>query len=219
MGRKVERVLIGATYLYTHDINSQLTHIYQYVGDVPINEIRLMELDDMMIELANLNPNTNKPMAKKTLKSIKNTVVSAFNYAIDNSNLDRNPAKNMVIPKKAVKEERNALTLEEMNWLIDTPHRCRTAALIMMFCGLRLGETIPLQWSDIDYEKSLLTVSKSTYLVSANTYGVKRGTKNGKERTVPIPDILLNVLKEEQKNSQSRYICPKTDLDMQTPTS
>ena len=214
-----KRVLIGATYLYTHDINSQLTHIYQYVGDVPINEIRLMELDDMMIELANLNPNTNKPMAKKTLKSIKNTVVSVFNYAIDNSNLDRNPAKNMVIPKKAVKEERNALTLEEMNWLIDTPHRCRTAALIMMFCGLRLGETIPLQWSDIDYEKSFLTVSKSTYLVSANTYGVKRGTKNGKERTVPIPDILLNVLKEEQKNSQSRYICPKTDLDMQTPTS
>lgn len=214
-----KRVLIGATYLYTHDINSQLTHIYQYVGDVPINEIRLMELDDMMIELANLNPNTNKPMAKKTLKSIKNTVVSVFNYAIDNSNLDRNPAKNMVIPKKAVKEERNALTLEEMNWLIDTPHRCRTAALIMMFCGLRLGETIPLQWSDIDYEKSLLTVSKSTYLVSANTYGVKRGTKNGKERTVPIPDILLNVLKEEQKNSQSRYICPKNDLDMQTPTS
>ncbi len=60
-----KRVLIGATYLYTHDINSQLTHIYQYVGDVPINEIRLMELDDMMIELANLNPNTNKPMAKK----------------------------------------------------------------------------------------------------------------------------------------------------------
>ena len=89
----------------------------------------------------------------------------------------------------------------------------------MMLCGLRLGELIPLLWSDIDFCNSYVSVSKSVFLTRANQYEVKRGTKNGKDREVPIPHNLLRILKVEYANSQSRYVCPKTDLNMQTPTS
>ena len=60
-----KRVLIDATYTYTHDINSQLNHIYRYVGGISISQINLMELDEMMIDLAIENPNTHKPMSKR----------------------------------------------------------------------------------------------------------------------------------------------------------
>ena len=214
-----KRVLIDATYTYTHDINSQLNHIYRYVGGISISQINLMELDEMMIDLAIENPNTHKPMSKKTLKSIRNTTVAVFNYALDNCAISHNPAKNLIVPKKARQNERRSLTAEEIPWIINTPHRCRIAALIMMLCGLRLGELIPLLWSDIDFTNSVITISKSAYLVSANKYEVKNGTKNGKSRVIPIPKGLLKLLKHEYILSKSRYICPKTDLSMQTPTS
>lgn len=214
-----KRILVEATYLYTHDINAQLEHIYSFVGDIPISQIKLMQLDVMMTELASMNPNTGKPMSKKSLKSIKNTVSAIFDYAIDNFAISQNPAKNLIISKKAPREERRSLTPEEILWIIDTPHRCQISALIMMLCGLRLGELIPLLWSDIDFCNSYVSVSKSVFLTRANQYEVKRGTKNGKDREVPIPHNLLRILKVEYANSQSRYVCPKTDLNMQTPTS
>ena len=214
-----KRILIGASYLYTHDINAQLEHIYSFVGDIPISQIKLMQLDMMMADLASMNPNTGKPMAKKTLKSIKNTVSAIFDYALDNLVICQNPAKNLIIPKKAIREERRSLTVEEMLWIINTPHRGQIAALIMMLCGLRLGEVIPLLWSDIDFCNSYVSVSKSVFLTSANRYEIKHGTKNGKDRSVPIPHSLLILLKAEYAQSQSRYVCPKTDMAMQTPTS
>ena len=67
----------------------------------------------------------------------------------------------------------------------------RVAALIMLYCGLRRGEIIPLEWSDIDFINKQIAITKSVELKDSNNYTVKSHTKNGKDRYVSIPDNII----------------------------
>lgn len=210
---------IGISMGYKTAVTCQVKHLISFFGDTPINVIKPMYLDELIENLAINNPNTNKPASKKLLKEIRNTAIHIFEYASENSDYDRNPALKLKIPKNAPKSTRRPLTDEEIKWIVNMEHRARIPALIMIFCGLRSGEIIPLQWTDIDFDMAILPVCKSTNRISANKYEVKQGTKNGNSRLLPIPDDLLNELKIAKIKSTSRYICSKADGTMHTPTS
>lgn len=65
---------------------------------------------------------------------------------------------------------------------------------ISLFCGLRKGETLALQWSDIDFEQRIIHVSKSvTKLEDGVAY--KDPKTASSNRTVPMPDEVMALLK------------------------
>lgn len=70
-------------------------------------------------------------------------------YAIVNRVMDFNPVQGIELPPEYIhdedKEPRRALTEEEQKWIIaPTNHRAHTAAMIMLFAGLRRGELLAL---------------------------------------------------------------------------
>ena len=60
--------------------------------------------------------------------------------------------------------------------------RARVAALIMWRSGLRVGETVALEWRDIDVTAGSLLVRRS------------KGGKGGRGRTVPLHPDLASLL-------------------------
>lgn len=210
---------IGISDGYKTAIGSQVKYLTEYFGDIPVNNIKPMHISSLIEELAVKNPATNKPSSKQFLKDIKCVASNIFDFVSENTDYERNPAKKIKIPKNAPKAKRRALTSEEIGWIIKLEHRARLAALIMCFCGLRAGELIPLTWSDIDFENGMLNISKSVARTSTNGYTIKPGTKNGKNRKVPIPKGLMDEILNYKKISTSRFICPKSDDDMHTPSS
>ncbi len=215
-----EYKLFGASYTYTHDIQSKVCHINNYVGNIIVQDVKPMHLNNMVIEMAKQNPNTHKPSSKKLLKEIKCVAVAIFEYIIENSNIKSNPATKITIPKNTKKSVRRSLTKEEQNVVLNIQHKCHIASLIMMLCGLRTGELIPLRWEDVDIDNKTISINKSVYRISANKYGVKSGTKNGNSRIVPIPDNLLLLLKEAKESAKYEYITYKrVDGSMHTPSS
>lgn len=216
------RKLIGADYKYTNSISNFIRHLTKDIGNISIKNVNTIMIDDIIIKLAQENPNTHNPTSKKVLKQVKNTAVSIFDYAISNcTNITRNPARNVQIPKKAPQTERRELTVDEQKVILKLKHRARLPAMIMLLCGLRVGEVIPLKWTDINWEKKMLIVTKSTCQISANTYSVKKGTKNGKSRSVPIPTLLFEELMScfKENNLKSIYITHKLNGDIHTPSS
>lgn len=209
---------VGISDGYRNAISSQVRYLSDYLGDMPINTIKPMQICDMINELAVRNPNTKRPSSKQLLKDIRCVASSIFTYVSANTDYDNNPAKIVTIPKNAPKSTRRALTEEEIGWLINFDHKARLPALIMCFCGFRAGEMIPLLWTDIDFTNGEVKITKS---VSRKTggYKVKQGTKNGKNRKVKIPKSLLNELETYKDNAESRYVCPKADGDMHTVSS
>lgn len=201
------------------NLRCQLNHIYTFIGEKNLHEIKPLNVDDMLTKLAIENPNTRKPMAKKTLKDIKNTTSAVFEMAIENDVICKNVARNRMIPRRAPQKRRRALTTEEQKWIIETPHRARIAALIMMLAGLRRGELIPLTWQDINFDTLSISVSKSVYAIR-NKFYIKEGVKTGTEgRVINIPLDLAIELEKAKALSSSKFICPKLNGDMQSPTS
>jgi integrase len=85
--------------------------------------------------------------------------------------------------------------------------RRRPLLLTAIFTGLRTSELFGLRWSDIDLKRGVLHVRQR-----ADRYGVIGRPKSAAgERTVPLPPIVLNTLREW------KLACPKGERDLAFP--
>ena len=64
---------------------------------------------------------------------------------------------------------------------------------LAIITGCRRGELVALEWSDIDFDTGVLTVSKSAYQIKGEPTKIK-DTKTHKSRKVALPDYCLNML-------------------------
>ena len=77
--------------------------------------------------------------------------------------------------------------------------------LLCLYTGLRIGELLALEWSDVDFDKRELRVSKTCY----DKDGVRMvGTPKtwSSARVIPIPAKILPVLEALQAKGNSRYV-------------
>lgn len=155
-----------------------------------ISNIKPFDLQNILFSIAERNPHTQKAMAKKTVRSYIQIVTAIFDFAIDNRIIDFNPASKLKAPQGASEKHRRALTEEERQWVMEFEHRAKPSAMLMMLSGLRRGEATALQWSDIDFEKNTINVTKS-YNFKQNEF---KKPKNNKSRIVTVPQILIDYL-------------------------
>jgi len=187
------------------------------LNEIPISRITAYDIQEIIIDLAEKNPRTGKPTAKKTLSDIKNAAKQVLQLAVDNRVIDYNPALAVRIPRNAPKSERRALTDVEQQWIVSTPHRMQAAAMIMMYSGLRRGELIPLLWRDIDLEARTISVSKSVDLSRGKPI-LKDGAKTkAGVRVVDIPLVLADYLRGLDQSTE--LVCPGLSGEMYTVDS
>lgn len=178
-------------------IYSRVRFWKEEIGVCEVVKLRPVDIQPSINKLAESNPRTGEPSAKKTILSYIQILTAIFNYCIDNRVIDFNPATRLKIPSSARAEERRALTPTERQRVIEFEHRGKPAMMLMMFSGLRRGEATALMWSDIDFKKNTISVSKSYDFKQKQI----KPPKNGKSRTVTVPQILIDYLKTLPKES------------------
>lgn len=168
------------------------------LGSAQIGQIKPFELQTILFTIAEKNPNTGKPMAKKTIMGYIQVISAIFDFAFDNRVITYNPATKLKIPQTATATtQRRALTSEERKRVIEFEHRAKPSAMLMMMSGLRRGEATALQWNDIDFENNKISVTKS-YNFKTKEF---KTPKNGKSRVVSVPKILIDYLKTLPRKS------------------
>ena len=88
----------GLCYTYQQEIKNSIKHINKFIGELAIDKIKPVDIDNILLSLAKYNPNTHRPMSKKGLKGILNIANSIFEFAIDNDYITKNPARNRKVP-------------------------------------------------------------------------------------------------------------------------
>ncbi len=82
--------------------------------------------------------------------------------------------------------------------------------VICLYTGLRLGELLALEWTDIDFAKSELSVSKTCHDRKNESGRYCRYTNPPKTltsvRVIPLPKQLVPYLKAVKKRSKSLYV-------------
>jgi integrase len=69
--------------------------------------------------------------------------------------------------------------------------------LLLLTCGLRIGEVLALTWGDCDFGRELLHVRRTLTTTRAGL-AIGETTKSGKPRTLPLPAPVAAALREQR---------------------
>lgn len=201
------------------EVSPQRLYIYECriknlapLKEKELTKIRTMDIQDIIIEYSD-------KYSKSVLREIKSTAQQIIGLAVDNRVTDYNPACSVKIPDgRQSNQKRRALTEQEQRWIVETPHRARTSAMIMMYAGLRRGEVVPLLWCDIDLVNGIIRVNKSMER-SGSIWTVKQGAKSeAGVRNVYIPQILTDYLKSIERD-ENMLVCHDTSGNIMSLSS
>jgi integrase len=152
--------------------------------------------------------------AENTMTKVKLAAVQIMQIAMDNDVIYRNVFQKVTVPSvEAIK--RRPLTDEEKSLVTRTyaGHRMGVPALLLLYCGLRRGELIALTWGDITIKDKSINVNKGVVFNHNQPHIEKPKTAAG-VRTVPIPETIIDALKEYRKGIKSTMVCPSASGSM-----
>lgn len=204
------------------EYKAAIKHLNNRYENVSMRDITLSDFQVMINGLSLYNQNTGKPASKKLLNDIVKTAKKIFCYARDNNNSGIPDFFNsVVISKKASCTKRRALFEDEINRVIEMPHRAQTFAMLGLFSGLRRGEIIPLLWNDIDLNKGIIYVTRFCEFKENNPVLKNYGKSTNARRVVKIPPVLVEYLKNVKKtvDKTASLVCPNAKGTLHTKSS
>ena len=145
--------------------------------------------------------------AQKTLSNQRIVINRIFDYAVVEDDIKFNPCMSVQVPKGLPKTTRSAASMTDEEKIKTSNHEW-LFPFIAIYTGLRKGEILALQWKDIDFEKDIISVSKSVYHKFDRPYIKEPKTEAGK-RYVPLLAPLKARLIEKRGNP-NHYIISDT---------
>lgn len=133
-----------------------------------------------------------------------------------------NPMKEATLPKREQKQSENFFSVKELHEFLEivkAEELYKNFALfrLLAYSGLRKGELYFLRWSDIDFERQLLSVNKN--LGRINGRAVEKSTKNKfSVRQILLDAETISILQEwkhisRKEKGQLTTVTPLVDND------
>ena len=145
---------------------------------------------------------TEEKLSSSTVVQHHRLISSIMESAVKWGLIIDNPCRRVQTPKVVIKKGvtlSSEETIRMFECLADAPEKYRTAITVLVYTGLRRGELSGLKWSDVNFEKGILTVNGGLeYLPSMGLYEEAPKTENGK-RSIKLPASALNILKEHRR--------------------
>ena len=184
-------------------------HIKDKIGRMELNELSPLVLQQFITELLQSG---NKKTGKGLSANSVNAVISVIQSSLRTAHLlgltteyAADKLKRPKIQEKPVEcftiAEQKQIEQAVMNWKKDKLY----GILLCLYSGLRIGELIALQWSDIDLTKGILTVSKSCH-DSKDGLIIDAPKTISSRRMIPLPKQLLPILKNIKKKSDDPFV-------------
>ena len=142
-------------------------------------------------------------LAKKTVNNVLVTLSGLLKAAVAEGHLPAMPVK--LVLHKPEKKEMSFYDVDEYVRLVaaaaDIHWRAQAMVLLGGDAGLRCGEILGLQWSDIDFRLNRLTVRRSRWQGEVTT------PKNGHVRTVSLTRRLSELLRAHRGVGDHEVLC------------
>lgn len=157
-------------------------------------------------DLINYQKNTQKSIdsINKALRLLKQILNSAVLDRIINFNPCNSVKPLKVEKEKATKTIHRALTESEIKLFLEYS---KDSYYYNLFCfllnsGLRIGEALALQWTDINYEQKEIAINKTVTRISNKAFEVSKTPKTASSnRFIPLTKTLEDILKRQRKQN------------------
>ncbi len=185
---------------------SRMALIQAQIGDVPLDKLTTRQVQDAYhaIEDSGRSPTT--------VLNIHTLFRQALQEAVDiDEILKRNVAIKAISPRPK-KYEAKILTRAEISRIFDAADKTDAGPIIRLLAwtGLRLGEAMGLQWSDLDLEGATLTVRRS--LNSRRELSTPK-TSRSRRRLDLSPDTVSLLREVQRRQAEDRTRAGSTYKD------
>lgn len=181
-------------WLETYKQNSVLTASYErYKGILKnylnknMGAVRMQDVKPVHLQKI-LNSITD--CSADHVKKVRETLYMVFDAARINGVIATNPAADLETPKGRENGTRRAITDLERKYILalTETHGAGLWVKLMLYCGLRPGETAALQWSDIVFgDKPRINIKSA---IEKRTNTIKPPKSKSGVRSIPIPRML-----------------------------
>lgn len=188
-------------------------HILPRLGEFELTELTPFVLQKFVTDLTvNGNKRTGKGLSPNFVKNIISVVQNSLKTAHLVGYLPEYTANKIKRPK-IVEKQVECFTLAEQKKIESAALSAKKdkykGIVLCLYTGLRIGELLALSWDDIDFEKSILTVSKTCRDGNINGKHVRISdtpkTENSR-RQIPLSKTLVKILKEIKKKSKCEFV-------------
>lgn len=198
----VHKHVIGpATYVGYENIIR--VHLIPGLGKIPLGELTTQQVQILM------NERMARGLSPSRLYSIENVLSQALEDAVTAGILPLNVCKGVKLPPNE-SEERTPLTTKQAKIFLEVARKHRLYALytVAVVLGLRRGETVALQWSDIDFEKGIFHVQRTASRLPKRGIVVRKAKTKKSNRFIKMPTFIVNILNEhkEQQEKEKEHL-------------
>ena len=193
-------------------------YIIPQLGNTRIKDLSVVQIQEFLNLLVVETGVKGKPLAPSSVNGIRRTMVNMLTVAVDSKIIMENPAKKT---KSLKTEEKEIITLsvEQLQTLIKVASTknyiytgckqiydeddgmaylrwCTYYVLILAIAtGMRQGEVFGINWSNIDFENSILTV-KQNLQYSSEGMNLDSPKTKGSKRKIKVDEATMQKLRE-----------------------
>lgn len=204
-----------------------LKHVQRHrIKNIKLKSLTADHLQELILFLQNAGQiNTPKQMlSAKTIRNIFNMIHKALEHAVGRQLIYHNPADYIQLPKVITPDIR-VLTEAEISRFIEAIEgdNLQIALILMLFCGLRLGEACALTHDDVRFEDGIYYLNVARSLNRVTNFEAKDGepktilriqdtkTSKGKRQVPLLQEVAEKVLahiqwqKEQAEKTYGMY--------------
>ena len=202
-------------------------HIKPQIGSIPLADLTSLDLQRFYKHLldggrvdrieAKKKP---KGLAPKTVRNIHQMICSAYNLAMEQKLVNKNPTQGCALPKVEHKEMKT-LTADQLSAFFREAKETGVYELyyLDLATGLRRGELLGLKWTDMDFNRGVLKIQRAISRQNGRVEVAPLKTKNA-YRTLPLSADAIDVLKaQKNKVGSSEWVFPSPTGGPMSPDS
>ena len=176
-------------------------------GSKPVTDISALDVTNHLMQAK------AQGYSATVVNTIRSLYRMIFDYAIVNECAQYNPVTAVKLPRGLKRGKRTAPTDTQIKQIFAAADAPFGMFPVFLLCtGCRKSEALALSWDDVDFEGREIKITKSLDYTSGANPKYKPPKTDAGIRTVPIIDILYDML-------QQAYIARTSDLVFPAPDS
>ncbi len=184
-------------------------HILNEIGDFELDAITPSILQNFVTKLLN---NGNKRKLNGLSANYVNSIITVLQTSLKAANIlnyTKTYIGDKIVRPKIIEKKVECFSLFEQKiieqYCLSSNKNKMYGIIICLYTGIRLGELLALEFSDIDFDKSIMHISKTCY-DSKNGRIIESPKTNSSNRMIPLPKQIIKLVKELKKSSNSSYL-------------
>ena len=222
---KVNTIRESTLGRYRKDIEN---HVIPRLGYKKISFITTNDIQKMYVDIKENGRIKNREkhgsvLSDSMVRSIHMMLHQAFEDAVKERLISKNPTKGTTIPKKS-HAEMQVLNKEQMDRFfeeVDKDEIWRDFFYTELTTGLRRGEICGLKWCDFDEKNGTLTVCRNATAKKGGGVSIGETKTDTGNRLIYLPESTVKMLKKRKKHALTEWIfpCPYRPEDPLLPNS